>query len=60
MSDLRVEAEILSFAEVLVRLYAERHTGQVIINLHEGQPMSIEIPAPPTRIQLDKSMRRTA
>jgi hypothetical protein len=51
----KVDAEILSFADVLYRLHAEKHTGPVTIHFHQGQPQSIEIPAEPTRITLDKA-----
>jgi predicted CopG family antitoxin len=41
-----------TFFEFLRRLYAEKHTGPVVIHMAEGQPKSAEILAEPVRIRL--------
>lgn len=44
-----------SLPTVLERLWADRYTGPVVFQFHEGRPLVIEVPVQPTRIVLDTS-----
>ena len=46
----------LTFAEMLAQLYADRHTGPIILHFAEGHVHVIELPAESTRIVLDKTV----
>lgn len=54
---LREVRETLRFADLLSRLYDDKHTGPIVIHFAQGHPQSVELPAEPTRIRLDKSQR---
>jgi hypothetical protein len=43
-----------TFPALLQRLYREQFTGSVTMHFGQGVPTTVEIPAPPTRIVLDK------
>lgn len=48
-----VSIDRVSFFGMLERLYAQRHTGPVVVHFAQGQPNVIELPSEPTRIALD-------
>lgn len=48
----------LSFATMLEKLYADKHTGPVVVHFAQGSPNVIEIPCEPTRISLDSGKKR--
>jgi hypothetical protein len=43
-----------TFPALLQRLYTEQFTGSLTIHFGQGVPTTVELPAPPTRIVLDK------
>ncbi len=43
-----------TFAEMLHRLFTEKHTGPVVVHFAEGQPTAVDIVAPPVQVKLDK------
>lgn len=43
----------VSFAELLERLHAEKHTGPVTVHFLHGQPKLVDLPSEPTQIALD-------
>lgn len=43
-----------TFGEMLERLFVSKHTGPVIVHMLHGEPRTIEFPADPVRICLDR------
>lgn len=41
-----------TFAAVLERLHAEKHTGPVTVHFAQGHPQTVELPCAPVRIRL--------
>jgi hypothetical protein len=46
-----------TFAQMLEQLYAEKHTGPVIVHFAQGHPRHVEIPAASTTFVLDTRKR---
>lgn len=43
----------VSFAELLQRLHAQKHTGPVTLHFLHGQPKLVDLPSEPTQIAID-------
>lgn len=50
----RMFTEALTFPAMLQKLYAEQHTGPVVVHFDQGRPNVIELPCAPVRVVLDK------
>jgi hypothetical protein len=46
---------LLTFAQFLEAMYAQRHTGAVTLHFAQGCPLRIEIPREPRRIHLQRA-----
>jgi hypothetical protein len=46
---------LLTFAQFLEAMYAQKHTGPVTLHMKQGHPYSIDIPREPRRIALTRA-----
>lgn len=47
-----------TFADVLERFHALKHTGAVVIHFAQGHAVRLELPCEPVRIKLDTQRKK--